>query len=70
MDSFPVWFEENMDSDELRDGYAQHVLEAKHMGEKPKSFRQWAKERYKALNCQGDVQGTHLFNTETGDGYQ
>ena len=47
--SFAAWYNENKDSDDLREGYLAHKDEAKEFGEKPLTYRQWCKERYEEL---------------------
>jgi hypothetical protein len=48
IDRFPLWLRKNRNSDELREGYAQYSLEMVQMGQSPKPFEAWTKERFEA----------------------
>jgi hypothetical protein len=43
---FLDWFAENKNSESLQDSWQNAVMDCKDVGEKPPTFRQWAKEVY------------------------
>jgi len=49
--TFGDWFNENKDSDEMHEDFANHVLEMKQMGFKHKKFKDWAKDRHAAVEA-------------------
>jgi hypothetical protein len=47
--SFNEWWNACSDSPYLAEEYREHCHELKQMGEKPLSFKKWAREKYEAL---------------------
>jgi len=46
---FSEWYEENKNSDELRESYQGYCKDVRHAGGRPVSFKTWAKGMWKSL---------------------
>jgi len=54
MINFSTWFNENKDSEELLVDYNNYLIDNESTGEKPLTFRQFAKQIYNSGELAGD----------------
>ena len=52
--TFTNWFNENKDSEDLQVDYDNYLIDNESSGEKPLTFRQFAKTIYDSGECAGD----------------